>query len=237
MAKTPLTKKIERALFAWYPNHFAGYRVDKFRKGFGATEVPAENGTVQGGLIDYARVQECFVSERTVGRCKLGHYRESEPDSIKNVVRQFASDEGCPKDLEDFHFRLEQCEIEQCKYHCTRKEWAVDALIVCVEIKVSASDFMSKHGHNFVGNANYYALPAELFPAVESKIPAGIGVLLFYDTDAFYGLRKKRECTYQPLTAEQQKLLICSVAKRNNKVLHQLLNEARRQHPREDVWS
>lgn len=96
---------------------------------------------------------------------------------------------------------------------------------------------MSKHGHNFVGNANYYALPAELFPAVESKIPAGIGVLLFYDTDAFYGLRKKRECTYQPLTAEQQKLLICSVAKRNNKVLHQLLNEARRQHPREDVWS
>lgn len=235
MGKTPLTRQIERSLFSWYPAKLAGYRVDKFRKGFGATEVPAELGTIQGGLIDYARVQECFTSDAMVGRCRLEHYRDSEPDSIKQLVRQFAQDESCPKDTEDFHFRLETCNKEACKYHYLRKEHTIEPLVVCVEIKVSVSDFMSKHGHNLVGNANYYAVPADMYPEIENKVPPGIGILLFYNTDAFYGLRKKKECVFQPLPAEQQKCLICSVAKRNNKVLHKLLREAKQQ--RQEDWS
>ena len=112
MPKTEKTKTIEKALFAWYPKQFAGCQVDTFRPGFSATEVPAENGTTTGGLIDYVRVQECYIDEQ-----------KAENSSIK-------------------------------------KKHRIEVLIVCVEIKVSLSDFFSRHGHNFVGNANYYAVPA-----------------------------------------------------------------------------
>lgn len=64
MSKTELTRKIEKALFAWYPKQFAGCQVDTFRPGFSATEVPVENGTTTGGLIDYVRVQECYLNEQ-----------------------------------------------------------------------------------------------------------------------------------------------------------------------------
>ncbi|CAM2079798.1 MAG: hypothetical protein NSGCLCUN01_04026 [uncultured Clostridium sp.] len=46
----------------------------------------------------------------------------------------------------------------------------------CYEIKISKSDFKSKHGHNFVGNFNYYVIPKELYVEVEKEIPNHIGV-------------------------------------------------------------
>lgn len=46
----------------------------------------------------------------------------------------------------------------------------------CYEIKISKSDFKSKHGHNFVGNFNYYVIPKELYVEVEKEIPKHIGV-------------------------------------------------------------
>ena len=41
----------------------------------------------------------------------------------------------------------------------------------CFEIKISKSDFRSNHGHNFVGNFNYYVMPKELYYEVEKEIP------------------------------------------------------------------
>lgn len=46
----------------------------------------------------------------------------------------------------------------------------------CYEIKVSKSDFKSKHGHNFVGHFNYYVMPLELYEKVQADIPKEIGV-------------------------------------------------------------
>lgn len=46
----------------------------------------------------------------------------------------------------------------------------------CFEIKISKSDFRSNHGHNFVGNFNYYVMPKELYYEVEKEIPKHIGV-------------------------------------------------------------
>lgn len=40
MAKTLLTQKIESALKVWHPANYGGYRVDSFRQGFDALEVP-----------------------------------------------------------------------------------------------------------------------------------------------------------------------------------------------------
>ena len=45
----------------------------------------------------------------------------------------------------------------------------------CFEIKISKSDFRSIHGHNFVGNFNYYVLPKKLYDEIEEDIPNHIG--------------------------------------------------------------
>lgn len=51
----------------------------------------------------------------------------------------------------------------------------------CYEIKISKSDFHSKHGHNFVGNYNYYVMPKGLFEEVKEEIPDYIGVYCGYE--------------------------------------------------------
>lgn len=40
----------------------------------------------------------------------------------------------------------------------------------CYEIKSSIEDFNSKHGHNFIGDYNYYVMPEKVYEAVKDKI-------------------------------------------------------------------
>lgn len=46
----------------------------------------------------------------------------------------------------------------------------------CYELKISKSDFHSKHGHNFVGHFNYYVMPNELYEEIKEEIQKHIGV-------------------------------------------------------------
>ncbi len=46
----------------------------------------------------------------------------------------------------------------------------------CYEVKSSAEDFHSKHGHNFIGDYNYYVMPEAVYLAVKKEIPFGTGV-------------------------------------------------------------
>lgn len=46
----------------------------------------------------------------------------------------------------------------------------------CYEIKSSVEDFKSKHGHNFIGDYNYYVMPEEVYTAVALDIPWHVGV-------------------------------------------------------------
>ena len=46
----------------------------------------------------------------------------------------------------------------------------------CYEIKSSVEDFNSKHGHNFIGDYNYYVMPRDIYETIKSKIPYGVGV-------------------------------------------------------------
>lgn len=47
----------------------------------------------------------------------------------------------------------------------------------CYEVKSSVDDFRSKHGHNFIGDMNYYVMPEDVFEVVKHEIPYYIGVL------------------------------------------------------------
>ena len=51
MAKSLLTQKIESALKVWRPANYGGYRVDSFRQGFDALEVPVECGSIKSSLV------------------------------------------------------------------------------------------------------------------------------------------------------------------------------------------
>ena len=47
----------------------------------------------------------------------------------------------------------------------------------CFEVKSSVDDFHSKHGHNFIGDYNYYVMPEDVYNAVHAEIPYnGVGV-------------------------------------------------------------
>lgn len=46
----------------------------------------------------------------------------------------------------------------------------------CYEIKSSVDDFNSKHGHNFIGDYNYYVMPLDVYYSVQNRIPFGVGV-------------------------------------------------------------
>jgi hypothetical protein len=50
----------------------------------------------------------------------------------------------------------------------------------CYEIKISKADFNSKNGHNFVGNKNYYVVPADLKDYVKERIKdTDIGLIVY----------------------------------------------------------
>lgn len=48
--------------------------------------------------------------------------------------------------------------------------------IYCFEIKSSIEDYRSKHGHNFIGDFNYYVMPQEVYEQIKSTIPWRVGV-------------------------------------------------------------
>ena len=75
---------------------------------------------------------------------------------------------GCPEVTVGWHGRR--------RVDFVKVNWK--GVVKCFEIKVSKSDFYSKHGHNFVGDYNYYVLPKGLYDVVKKDIPKGVGVLV-----------------------------------------------------------
>lgn len=74
----------------------------------------------------------------------------------------------------------------------------------CYEIKVSKQDLLrSYHGHNFIGNYNYYVMPKELYDSLtEEELKTidlrsrvlgneNIGIILYYKNGA---IRTKKKC-------------------------------------------
>lgn len=90
-------------------------------------------------------------------------------------------------DLESLLFEYNRFNGFFCIFECTigfGGGGRVDCIAIdtrsCIrayELKVTKSDFHSKHGHNFVGNLNYYVMPYKLYEDVKHEIPAGIGVM------------------------------------------------------------
>lgn len=214
MAKTELTQAIERYLENDYaPNTIGGVRVNKMRPSFVGLEVPVECGTIRSGLVDAVRVDECFLDEKRSRCCRLTQGSECSP------WERYAQMVGCQVDKDS---RL-ACQNLACPMMREKKVAEAGILITAFEIKVTAADFRSKHGHNFCGNCNFYVVPNDLYPTVKDLVPDDVGVLVFYDgtqtpqdkfSAPYYGVRKKKDCVYRPLTEQEQLWLLLSTMKR-----------------------
>lgn len=48
----------------------------------------------------------------------------------------------------------------------------------CYEVKSSVADFLSKNGHNFIGDFNYYVMTEDVADSIKNQIPYNVGILV-----------------------------------------------------------
>lgn len=199
MAKSDLTLTIERALRFYKPATLAGIKLNAQRGYTIAFEVPVENGTNVGGIVDCVRVSEYWANVKTERYC---YY-----DTVRKGMR-------CLLALPDGAKTPCSCSETRCRYNCVKEYGDPSILIQCFEIKVTVSDFRSANGHNFSGNVNYYVVPTEIYHDIKDDVPEEIGIITYHHTDISRGFRRRKDATYQELSDEQQKWLLLNVMKR-----------------------
>lgn len=216
MAKTDLTKEIEKAILEWHPARIGDTKINKFRGEHTALEVPVECGTTAAGIVDAVRVSEYFGDLNYRHVCRVARWRK---DGLRAQIT-------CPKgkDLQQPNLERE-CDNAGCRYGAFEEVGSCKILLTCFEIKVTKSDFKSQHGHNFVGNQNYYVVPNELYPEIEDLVPEGVGVLVYLHKGTYVGLRTKRRSKQRELTDEEQKWLLLSLLKRIRDMDHKKYQE------------
>lgn len=62
----------------------------------------------------------------------------------------------------------------------------------CYEIKSSVADFLSKNGHNFIGDFNYYVMTEDVADSVKNQIPYNVGILVPDEWGGLKILKKAR---------------------------------------------
>lgn len=206
MAKTGMTREIENAILRWMPDHIGDVKINVQRAQHTALEVVAECGTTRSGIVDAVRVSEYFGDIECRHVCRVASLGGRKRDYFK--IHNSCSKGYDAEDLPRY------CEHTSCRWNCIARDGQPKILLTCIEIKVTKSDFKSGHGHNFVGNMNFYAVPEELFAEIEPLVPPQIGILVYHHKGKYVGLRTKRKPMYMALTDEAQKWLILSVMKR-----------------------
>jgi len=202
--KTDLTRAIEKALRTYSPRRMGGININVFRGRVTAYEVPVECGCTDAGLIDCVKVCEYFGDLEWARVCRCHGWK-------RDGLRRMPID--CPKGIPDSERTPEYCNNAGCHWNLVREAGRPKVLITCFEIKVTASDFRSKNGHNFVGNLNYYVVPKEIYKAIEADVPQGIGIIA-YDPMGHACLRRSRDSEFREMSDETQKWMILNVLKR-----------------------
>ena len=85
----------------------------------------------------------------------------------------------------------------------------------CYEIKSCIDDFNSNHGHNFIGDYNYYIMTFELYHEVKDKIPYYVGVLC-PENDIYLMSIKKAKRIDRKRSALEMLLMMFRSANREN---------------------
>lgn len=220
--KTDETLTIERMLATYDPDTIAGCKVNKMRKRFLGYECPVTTGTIKDGLVDVVRVDEVLVNGSKSYICSPGFhkdwYKKNNPGILQNIGSRESYNSpvtnGCIRGFKDIDELPEYCDCDTCTARSFINRFDNEILITAYEIKVTKSDFHSKHGHNFCGNANFYVMPKELYQELKSDIPEDIGIIVHEVTPKINRLRKVRDSKFNFLTDCDIKWMILNVLKK-----------------------
>lgn len=86
----------------------------------------------------------------------------------------------------------------------------------CYEIKSCVADFISKNGHNFIGDYNYYVMTQELYEQVKDKIPYFVGVYVLEGYNLLLKKKAKKQDRNRPV-AEMLLMMFRSANRENIK--------------------
>ena len=236
--KTERTLEIEHMLLTYYPETFAGCRLNSFRKRAIGYEVPVTCGSIADGIIDCVRIDEILTNGKQTYICSPGNhkdwYKKNNPNILEHIGNIETHEVGCTRGCKSIDDLPQYCDVKNCGGCSIAHNYDNDILITAFEIKVTKEDFHSKHGHNFVCNANYYVMPKELWVAVKEEIPEDIGVIVHEKTEKTNRLRRVKECKFRPLFDSEQKWMILSVLKRQKSVYY---NPPEAEHSEEyELW-
>lgn len=92
MAKTDMTRDIEKALRYYAPRELGGITVNTFRGRSTAFEVPVECGTNTAGMVDCVRINEYFGDRERTRVCRCHTWK-------REGVRKIPI--NCPKGIAD----------------------------------------------------------------------------------------------------------------------------------------
>ena len=179
--ETELTKQIKQATHSYRPKMPSSMRTIRY-----ADEVTLPGG----GIVDSIRFED-YEESKTYNCFRIEHEQwEQHIPYLRNVPEE---ERGKCK-YGEYAPNAELC--KGCVFHFTRAN--IGIMSTAFEVKITYSDFMSKHGHNIddldnpIANENYYCLPKELIPKVEDMIPKHCGILSWNGN----GLRKYRDAQW-----------------------------------------
>lgn len=194
--KSELTQQIERLLKYYDPADLDGIKINRLRPRHIFYEFPVECGTTTSGLVDAMGISEYFYTLGSHTGCRWPEISVRDQCKMGIPVGQKAP---------------EVCTAKKCPCQITYYETEPRILFVCYEIKISRRDFLSKNGHNFHGNLNYYVMPKELWDKCKTDISDGIGVIAM---SAKKTLRRVKSSKFRKLTPEQEKWYLMTALKK-----------------------
>lgn len=175
MSKTKETRLIEEKLDFWKPTKLSKFKPSYMRTQVGIHECTVAHGDIKSGIVDYVWIADGFTNEKDTYKCSL-------LGNIKYVSPQFKCNRYPEEDIKTLKCFTELSVDETVCNKCVMKYRTVERdivhYIICFEIKVTVNDFYSKHGHNFVGDLNYYVMLPELYKEVKDGIPENVGVII-----------------------------------------------------------
>ena len=165
------------------------------------------------GIVDSIRFEDYYCAERYI--CPFldtDMYEEKRLEFYATMRHKTVEEMNygvCFRDdsTEKCHEKCHGCVFRQHLYD-------VGMMVTCFEVKITLSDFHSKNGHNFHGNENYYCVPKELVPKIESLIPDDVGILAYYEGKSTFGLRKVKPSGWRDITDESKVQLLYNAMKK-----------------------
>lgn len=158
------------------------------------------------GIVDSIRFEDYYASDTYV--CPFIN-PEKFSEERRSWFAQFRTNRHCDNDsiLNAGDPRCHGCVFRHHVYN-------VGMMITCYEVKITLSDFKSSNGHNFHGNENYYVVPKELAPKIESLVPEDIGILVYVETEKMSGLRMYKKSGWHEVEEATQIQLLYNAMKK-----------------------